>query len=468
MKNTETSEGTGFSVKRPEVARVLESGSGDELAVSQVIGSDYDRLIQLRMAVKTRIKEGEPLYLCAECFTPVYLCRRKAKHRFFFRHTKEDGTCSAQTRGEMSQDEIKARKYNGAKESVLHRQMKQWVVESLQASGKFTDIGQEQRWKGPVTGAWRKPDVSARYQGLPVAFEVQLSTTFLDVIAERRLFYLKEGGLLFWVFARFEDDGRRLTMDDVFYNNNQNAFIVSELTRDASRTAGDFLLDCVWTLPSSTGGKSHLQRNRVPFSELTLEPSRQRAFFYDYAAARAEMEADETAERAAWPQEFERWWLELASRHTSLSSQEFEVADFPNNAPRHWGDAGMLVETPLRFYRQALRIPVAVLDAVYSAKHGRPVGVNRKQFIEVAHYVAESYPHYLLWFRRALKVYSRAPLLKAQDKSGNWAKRVKAYTREMGIDPEKYAADQRHQLLFEFLFPELMPLPLLAHEPTAR
>jgi hypothetical protein len=183
MKDTETSEGTGFSVERPEVARVLESATGDELAVGQVIGSDYERLIQLRLAVKTRIKEGEPLYLCAECFTPVYLCCRKAKHRFFFRHTKEDGTCSAVTRGVLSQDEIDARKYNGAKESFFHRQMKQWLVESLEASGKFVNIAQEQRWKGPVTGAWRKPDVSARYQGLPVAFEVQLSTTFLDVIA---------------------------------------------------------------------------------------------------------------------------------------------------------------------------------------------------------------------------------------------------------------------------------------------
>jgi len=100
-----------------------------------------------------------------------------------------------------------------------------------------------------VTGKWRQPDVSALYHGQRVAFEVQLSTTFLDVIALRRLFYLKEGGLLFWVFAKFEEFSRRLTMDDVFFNNNQNAFLVSGLTRDASFAAGDFLLDCVWAIP---------------------------------------------------------------------------------------------------------------------------------------------------------------------------------------------------------------------------
>jgi hypothetical protein len=40
-------------VKRPEVARVLESASGEEVAVGHVIGNDYERLIQLRIAVKT-------------------------------------------------------------------------------------------------------------------------------------------------------------------------------------------------------------------------------------------------------------------------------------------------------------------------------------------------------------------------------------------------------------------------------
>lgn len=152
----------------------------------------------------------------------------------------------------------------------------------------------------------------------------------------------------------------------------------------------------------------------------------------------------------------------MASKHASLYDQEDEVWDFPKCVSRDWDDWGMLSLTPLRFYVEGKRLPVAMLDCFYSAKHGRPIGLKRKQFIEVAHYLAESYPRYLLWFRRALKVYDRASLLQAQDKSGNWAKRVKAYVKDMRDDPERYAADQVHQLLFEFLFPELLPLPLLA------
>ncbi len=456
--------GEALAVAHPEVAIVLDAETGLEQSTVNVIGSDFDRLMRLRMEVKTRILEDRAKYLCAECFVPVHLCCLRAKRRFFFRHTIEDGRCSAITRGELSHDEIRARKYNGAKESFLHRQMKQWLVESLHASGKFTDIHQERRWEDLVTGAWRKPDVSARYGDLKVAFEVQLSTTFLDVIAERRSFYLKEGGLLFWVFARFDEDGRRLTLEDVFFNNNQNAFIVSESTRDASRAARKFLLDCVWAEPAHWNVGPQLHRERVCFDDLTLDPGKQQAFYFNYAAARAERKAEEETERAAWPKRFEDWWLEVASQHTSLHDQEWAVHDFPNCVPRDWDDWGMVSLTPLRFYGESMRLPVSMLDCFYSAKHGRPIGINRKHFIEVAHYLAESYPHYLLWFRRALKVYDRAALLKEQDKKGNWAKRVKSYVQDMRADPEKYAADQKHQLLFEFLFPELLPLPLSVDE----
>lgn len=449
-----------LAVARPEVAVVLDAQTGQEHSATEVIGSDFDRLMQLRMEVKTSILEDKAKYLCAECFVPVHLCCLMAKRRFFFRHTIEDGRCSAITRGELTQEEINARKYNGAKESFLHRQMKQWLVESLHASGKITDVAQEQRWKGLVTGDWRRPDVSARLGELKVAFEVQLSTTFLDVIAERRRFYLKEGALLFWVFARFDEDARRLTLEDVFFNNNQNAFIVSETTRDASRASGQFLLDCVWAEPAYWDTGPELHRERVSFDQLTLDPTKQQAFYFDYATARAQRTAHEEAERGAWPKRFEEWWLQEADRHTSLHDQEWAIHDFPTCVPTDWDDWGMVSSTPLRFYGENNRLPVAMLDCFYSAKHGRPIGINRKHFIEVAHYVAESYPHYLLWFRRALQVYDRAPLLKEQDKRGKWQERVRAYVQDMRADREKYAADQKHQLLFEFLFPELLPLPL--------
>lgn len=52
----------------------------------------------------------------------------------------------------------------------------------------------------------------------------------------RRAFYLREGGLLLWVFKSFDMGDARLTQGDI-YNNNRNSFVVSQETLEASRRA---------------------------------------------------------------------------------------------------------------------------------------------------------------------------------------------------------------------------------------
>src|SRR5690606_37860085 len=119
-----------------EVKEVLETETGRHLSVTEVIGTEYERLIQLRMNVRSQARKEDPLYRCSLCNVAVYICRAKESHKFFFRHQHEDGSCPARTRGELSQAEINARKYNGAKESKLHRRMKDWVCQCLVADGR--------------------------------------------------------------------------------------------------------------------------------------------------------------------------------------------------------------------------------------------------------------------------------------------------------------------------------------------
>src|SRR6218665_345900 len=170
-------------LEKPEVKEGLNTETGQHLSVAAVMGTDYERLMQLRMSVRTRVLQNDPLFRCSLCGVPVYVCRAKEGFKFFFRHQHEDGSCPARTRGSLDQDEINARKYNGAKESKLHRRIKDWVCQCLSVDGRFAEIAQEPTWKGALTGARRRPDVRAVYNGLPIAFEIQLSTTPLNVIA---------------------------------------------------------------------------------------------------------------------------------------------------------------------------------------------------------------------------------------------------------------------------------------------
>lgn len=165
---------------------MLDLRTGEHRPHFDVIGTDYAAVIRLRSVLQTGIRRDSPRYACSMCGVPVYLVSRANERRFFFRHTLEDGRCCARTRGALSRSEIDARKYNGVKESASHRRMKGWIAECLRADARSSDVEVESRWAGRLTGEWRKPDVRARLAELAVAFEVQLSTTYLDVVVARR------------------------------------------------------------------------------------------------------------------------------------------------------------------------------------------------------------------------------------------------------------------------------------------
>lgn len=433
-------------VEKPEVKEVLETETGRHLSVTEVIGTEYERLIQLRMNVRSQMRKEDPLYRCSLCNVAVYICRAKESFKFFFRHQHEDGSCPARTRGELSQDEINARKYNGAKESKLHRRMKDWVCQCLVADARFQEVEQEPTWKGPLTGERRRPDVRTVYNGLPIAFEIQLSTTHLDVIAARRDFYKQEGGLLVWLFAEFDVEHRRMTDDDVFYNNNLNAFVVTTKTVEASVEAGEFKLDCIWVVPTKGGGHSGLHRRVVPFHELSLDPAAQHAYYFDYAGARRRLEADVEIETQQLRDDFEAW-MGTTGYYGPNSKEQW--SQFRNRFAR----LGVLLP------RYDSQVDRELLTDLYSAKHNRPWGQKQKYLVEVAHRVANAEKNHLTWFMHAVRHYGREESIKAEGKPGHWQSRYMELRAEYRLNPTPFEPKRDAQTMVELLFPELLPLP---------
>lgn len=436
--------GEALIVDRPQIGEVLDVEAGTFVSSGAVMGTDYARLVRLRMEVRTQMRRGTPLYKCAICGVAVHICCSRDSARFFFKHRHEDGNCPAVTAGELNQAEIDARKYNGVKESRLHLQMKEWLVRCLSADKEFCDVRTEQVWKGAWTPQWRKPDVQAVYRGQRIAFEIQLSTTFLDVIAGRRDFYLAEGGLLFWIFARFDTDRLRMTDDDVFYNNNANAFVVNAQTLELSLRDGAFHLECIWSVPLPNGQTSGLHRKWVRFDELTLDATTQRGFYFDFDSARSTLQQQEQASSQELRDRFE---LLFGSRTIYGDEGRANWIDLK----RRFARAGV------PFVQYPRDLPFDLLQGLYSAKHGRPFASKRKLLVEAAHQMANGGRH-LRWFSQALRHYERGAQLKAEDRSGNWAKKVKACRELEAQSPEAFEPDRQHQALIEFLFPELGPL----------
>lgn len=438
-----------LAVENPEIHEVLNMDSGETTGYAEAIGDDYAKAIQLRMELRASIAREQPKFLCPICQVPVYLVSRKEGRRFFFRHQIEDGRCSARTRGELSEKEIDARRYNGAKESRDHLRMKEIVADSIACDPRFSLPKTEETWKG-APGEWRRPDVQAKFGDLRMAFEIQLSTTYIRVIAERRGFYLREGGLLVWLFKQFDEGCNRLTQDDVFYNNNRNVFLASEETLAASKLAGKLCLECRWTEPVAEGGSVvfHWRRKIVSIDELTIDAERQRIYFYDFDGAVARPFADSrTAQKETLRRRFEAFWLDRAVRGRNNGRDNL----VPWNDLRNAFDE---VDLKLTIYPGA-EGSETLLNALYSAKHGRIIGWKYKRFIEIAHRIAGGHKPYLWAFRLALAAYDRRGLILSEDQSGLWRKKVDHYKPLIDQGSSEYQPDRRFNGLVAFLFPEI-------------
>ncbi len=302
--------------------------------------------------------------------------------------------------------------------------------------------------KGAEANSRRKPDVRALRRGtLHVAFDVQLSTTFLRVIAERREFYLKEGGLLFWIFKGFDHGDARLTHEDIFYNNNRNAFIATEETLAASRAARSLTLDCVWSEPSIEDGRMLWtpRDGRCRFADLTVETERQRVFLFDADAARARCEAllvDQPLRDA-----FRRFWLAEQHEHAEWLRLRSELGRKGIRLPKYLFQADDL--RPL-------------LDTLYSAEAGKPcAGWGQPNLVVLAHHVFTKYKGHLWAFRLMLAAHNRIDVILEHDTTGKWKAKAKEYKDAWRDGKTEFAPDRRYDRLVCLLFPEISDrLPL--------
>lgn len=284
---------------RPTVPEVIDLESGRIYPVGAIFSRGSAEQHKQRMDDETaRLRGATTRYHCPLCLCPLSV-RAYADRTFYFRHPNDpQAQCPYRYANTLSPEQINAMKYDGAKESLRHRKIKEMLRTSLLADKSIpsesvhlerTVHAREGDWR-----EWRRPDVQAAWKDRLLALEIQLSTTFLTVIAGRREFYQRNGGLLLWIFdAELVKTGdMRFTERDVFYNNNSNLFYVTEETVSRSVQTGEFHLMCRWEEPV-------LQRHtivdewreaEVTLSKLQPDYERQRLFYFDYDKARAERE----------------------------------------------------------------------------------------------------------------------------------------------------------------------------------
>lgn len=258
-----------------------------ESALVLISPYDDEPNFKLRRLIEERIQADNPLYACNSCGqSVVFRCHRlqhNGKHAFYFKHLSSSGDCPIKTGSTLTKDEIRCMKYNGAKESRTHFEIKNYLADQLRKDDRFTKVEVEPVIKG--TGSWskewKKPDVSALFNGKPVVFEIQLSTTFLDVIVSREVFYLNKGMPIFWIFNNLNPESARATEKDVFFNNKSNALSINEKSKELSLNDGRLVFTGLFKKPyfdpktntiEETWDEMPVKFDDIKFDSLTHKP----------------------------------------------------------------------------------------------------------------------------------------------------------------------------------------------------
>lgn len=438
--------------KKKTLELILDLDLGEKVDLEKFIQREVRLLIKDRNTMRSRYRTDpqNPWLVCSLCGAAVQLVSFTDRS-FYFRHMpeEEDRGCPINTKGQHTADEINAMQYNGAKESRAHQQLKQFVSESLLADSRFSDPLIEKVWRGMDRKRWRKPDVQSSWDDKKFAFEIQLSTTFLSVIVDRRDFYRNENGHLIWIFQRFDPQRTRRSEEDIFYNNNSNVFIVDQHTLKRSKAERRFVLECWFAAPVLKEGRieDEWQRSEIYIDQLSFDITNQHVFYFDYESARKSLERSIVDEAGSKLREsFESFWVKHGGDYTEEGKADWALVR------QSFKDIG--IDMPEDYDSRPFG---GVISIMLSAKNGVPVGYRQQTLIEVTNVAFNSYKKFLYLFGWALILYGHNATLEKQDAKGTWEKRRRIIREAMVSHDENYRRDISFDSIIYFLLPRLKP-----------
>lgn len=249
------SEPSKDSTKRT-IDTVIDLESDEEIFAKQFFSQPESIIFKKRTELEKAIYLQRPMYVCKYCGQMVKISGRKTERGMarFFSHLRDSDDCDYKTTTGRTRREINREKFARCNEGERHKFLKAEIAKYLEKSEGVTDVRTENTVKGnhPIL-RWRRPDVIANYRGQEVVFELQLSTTFVSVIAERDLFYRLNKKHIIWV-SNFDEQGEHVDLTnmmvkDIYYNNRMNLFIFDLDAQRKSEELGELVLKCNWLTP---------------------------------------------------------------------------------------------------------------------------------------------------------------------------------------------------------------------------
>ncbi|NOR63890.1 MAG: hypothetical protein GQ535_15560 [Rhodobacteraceae bacterium] len=216
-------------MKNIKITRTLKSvidlKSMASIRSSDLISANLEEYNAIRRAAAEGRHNNNPRFVCSQCEHPVYAPFDIHRRPYWKHFTGAPQDCPWWTGNPEKPDLISARQFEGRQEGPLHKRIKTLVGKILESDQNADDVKIEKYVV--AEGNRRKPDISALYNGVHTAFEIQLSTTQLPTIVAREAFYASNGIRLIWVTWDFQErDLRniRQAFVDIYFSHEQNLF----------------------------------------------------------------------------------------------------------------------------------------------------------------------------------------------------------------------------------------------------
>ena len=219
IEGTIISEGSKSSpdpTKRT-IDTVIDIETDKEIYAKSFFAQPEGVVFKMRTELEKAIYLRRPKFVCKYCGQMVKISGRKTERGIarFFSHLRDSDDCDYKTTTGRTRREINREKFARCNEGERHKFLKAEIAKYLDNTKGVTDVRTENTVKGnhPIL-RWRRPDVIANYRGQEVVFELQLSTTFVSVIAERDLFYRLNHKHIMWV-SNFDEQGEQVDLTNM-------------------------------------------------------------------------------------------------------------------------------------------------------------------------------------------------------------------------------------------------------------
>ncbi|SHE76387.1 DUF6035 family protein [Dysgonomonas macrotermitis] len=245
--------------KHPTIEEVIRQEDGQWIIIKSV-DSFKDQhlpkrkleLFEIRQHIINELKEGRAPYICSCCKIPVKIsggAPGEGTQSLHFRHAQRNSNCIYNDPSKYTREQILCMKFNGAKEGYKHEYLKNTIASILNEDMNYLPLKVEVEKvvrSQQVSKEWRKPDIRAIYPDKKIVFELQIASTFVDVILERSSFYKQEKSYLIWVLDEFSTDLKEQTFSqtDILVSSNYNVFVFDKEMEELSTKSNRLHLKC--------------------------------------------------------------------------------------------------------------------------------------------------------------------------------------------------------------------------------